>query len=214
MNDETSPDINKDEAAAPGVDATKDATEETSETSAPSQDDPIDAEIKRNETNTQKRSKKEKLLYTKKRVEEQLAEFGDDEEEDNDEADDSTPLTKGDLKKFNVESARKKSVDLVSSIQDEKERKLTLQYLERIVPSGDAEEDVRLARLAVNSVRNGMVIEEIARKEAIVTKSHASAPGNPAPSPDAVFEPTEQEASLMRPPFNLTKEDILKARGQ
>jgi len=211
MNEEKNPDIKNEEADAPGADAPKD--EDNS--SAPSQnEDPIDAELKRNESNTQKRSKKDKLLYTKKRVEEQLAELGVEDEDTDDDADDAAPLTRGDLKKFNVESARKKSVDIASSIQDEKERKLTLQYLERIVPSGDAEEDVRLARLAVNSVRNGMVIEEIARKEAIKINQHDSAPGNPAPSPEGVFEPSPQEASLMRPPFNLTKEDILKARGE
>ncbi len=109
------------------------------------------------------------------------------------------------------ERGQKTALQLAEEITDPHERELTKKYLtERIKPSGDPHEDLRFARLAVNSVKNAQVAEEIARggKPA----AHTAAPGAPARQTPPEAELTADELAFTRPPFNLSKEEIIAKR--
>jgi len=122
-----------------------------------------------------------------------------------------TPVTVGMLEDMRKEAASKTAFDLAESIEDTNERELTKSYLERIKPSGDAQEDLRFARLAVNSVKNGQIVEEVARRE--VPRSFGSGAGAPPPV-ERSQELTPQEMQFMQKPFNLTKEEIIAKRSK
>lgn len=156
-----------------------------------------------------KLGKRERLEFAKKKIEEQLKnDFGGEYTPDED---DDTPVTKGELKKLEQEKAKKTALQIAESIEDETERELTKHYLEnRIVPSEDPEDDVKLARVAVNAVKNAQIAEELARKGS--GKAHASAPGAPAMQSGGVFEPTPEELVFMNPPYSLSKEMIIANR--
>lgn len=109
------------------------------------------------------------------------------------------------------ERGQKTALQLADEIADPHEREQTKTYLQnRIVPSGDPYEDLRFARLAVNSVKSGQIVEELARGGRPAT--HAAAPGAPAPVAPKEPELTAEELAFMRPPFNLSKEQILSKR--
>lgn len=109
------------------------------------------------------------------------------------------------------ERGQKTALELANEIADPHERELTKTYLQnRIVPSGDPHEDLRFARLAVNSVKSGQIAEELARGGKPV--AHASAPGAPAPVTPKEQELTAEELAFTRAPFNLSKEEILAKR--
>lgn len=126
--------------------------------------------------------------------------------------DDSKPATLGDLRRLEQERAAKTALDMADEIEDENERNLTKEYLGRIKPSGNPAEDLKFARHAVNSVKSGKILEEVARRG--VPSNHSSGSGGPAPAggDDGTFVPTAQEAGLMKPPFNLSKEAVIAAR--
>jgi hypothetical protein len=172
------------------------------ETPAPSQEkDPVKEELERIENG--QRSKKEKLLYTKKRVEEQLAALGDDE------VDENRPLTVKDLRTFQAVEAQETAKTLAAEIMDDNERKLVLHHLENTIkPSGDAQTDLRNARLIVNSVKNGQLAEEAAR--AAKARTAPSAPGAPPKGPDAKPELSKEDEAVMKG-FGLTQEEALAA---
>lgn len=176
----------------------------------PSQN-PLQVELDKIEKHKSGRSKREKLEYTKQRIEQQLAELGGDDEPTVPTVDKNAPLTIGAYEQIQREKENTRAVDLAENIQDEIERKLTIHYLENTIrPSGNAETDLGLARAIVNAKRNGQIAEEVARMSQ--PNNFSSAPGNPGKPLAEVFEPTAEEASMMRPPFNLTKEDVIKAR--
>lgn len=155
------------------------------------------------------RSKREKLLYTKTRVEEQLEELDKEEGIDSDE--DDKPVTVGMLKKLQTETATKTALQLADEITDETERELTKYHIENTIrPTGDPRKDLELAAIHVNAVKNRQIVEEITRK-GDPSKIHSSGGHNPKDG-KVEEELTEQELSFMRPPFNLTKAEILKAR--
>ena len=70
---------------------------------------------------------------------------------------------------------------------------------------------IKLATAAVNSLKNSQIAEETERKKN--PKNHQDGPGAPA-KPETSFTPTAEEAIFMSPPYNMTKEDIIKARGK
>lgn len=178
----------------------------------PSQPHPLQSELDKIENQKSGRTKREKLEYTKKRIEQQLRELdGDDDTVVPLEVDKSKPLTFADYERLQHERENTRAVDLAENIQDEVERKLTIHYLENTIkPSGNAEVDLANARAIVNAKRNGQIAEEVSRM--VRPASFAASPGAPAKPQDEIFEPTAEEAFMMRAPFNLTKEDVLRAR--
>lgn len=169
------------------------------------QEDPLKTEFEK--TLGAKRTKEEKLLYTKKRIEEQLEELGIEPEEEDE---DSKPLTLGMLKRINQETVVKTALDLTDDIPNEMERQLVRYHLENTIKSsGNPKKDLELAQGLVNSVKNQQILEETLRKPNAAT--HTSGGGAPAKKTQAV-EFTEQEQLFMRPPFNLTKEQVIASR--
>lgn len=173
------------------------------------QDDPVKKELEK--VKKDKLTKKERLEHAKKKIEGQLADLEKEEKGVPSETiDEDEPLTVGKLKELQKGESKKTALELADAIEDENERQLAKHYLEtRIIPSGNPEEDVRLARAAVNAVKNARIAEEALRKGK--SRSVPSAPGAPARN-DPVFTPTPQEAVFMGPPYNLTKDDIIAAR--
>lgn len=190
-------------------------TTETEITKDPSQETPIEKEIKR-EQEKQQRTEAEKAEFTLKKNAERARELGLDpaavlglaakEPENGDDA----PATIGAVKSLLAEKAKDTAFELADEIEDEHVRELTKLNLKRIIPSGDPREDLRLARLAAESAKNEKVLEEVGR--AGKPKSHVSSAGAPAKTTETEVELTASEQQFLRPPFNLTKEQIIKAR--
>lgn len=205
MNEHTQAEIKEEVSPAETV-----VEESERETSEPSQS-PIKKEL---DKARQPRSKREKLLYTKKRIDEQLAELDDEDGTTQTpiDEDENKPVTVGMLKARERDIAKRTALSLADDIEDDDERELTKHYLQtRIVPSGNPKEDLRLARAAVNSLKNEQIVAETTRRRS-VARTSSSGSGAPALPPEDVFTPTSDEAALMRPPFSLTVDDIKKAR--
>lgn len=125
---------------------------------------------------------------------------------------DDKPVTVGMLRKLQQEGAARSAIQLAEEIQTESERELVKWHLANTIKStGNPSEDLKLARAIVNSVKNGKITEEVIRKDK--PKSHSSGSGAPAKDNNEVKgELTPQETLFMKPPFNMSKEAILKAR--
>lgn len=198
------------ENADKGKEVVPAATEKTTE---PTQtDNPIEKELEKVSKKGKGRTRKEKLIYTKNRIERELSELDEEEgvEPSVEEVDENAPVTVGMLKKIEAEKATKTAISLADDIEDEHERELVIHHLNNTIKStGNPTEDLKLARTLVNSVKNSQILEEAARKG---EGRNSSKPGAPAKPSEGIFEPTAEEAALMRPPFSLTKEEVLKAR--
>ncbi len=155
------------------------------------------------------RTKAEKLIYTKKRVDEQLKELGIEDEPLEDE--DAKPMTVGDFKRMQAQTAQKTALQLADEVSNETERELLKYHLENTIRStGNPTEDLKLAQGLVNSVKNQQILEETLRKPAPRT----SGGGSGAPAREIKQEEfSEQELIYMKAPFNLTKQQILDARS-
>lgn len=167
----------------------------------------------------QPRSKKEKLLFTQKRVNEQLAELGEGDEpvfeddEEPEEEDDNKPVTVGMLKKMQKQEATKTALQLAQDIADPSERELTIFHIKNTIrPTGNPQKDLELAQVHVNAVKNTQILNEITRKPIVRTQG-GNGGGNPQ-NGKVEEELTAKELAFMRPPFNLTKAEILQARKQ
>lgn len=190
--------------------ATNQAAEETA------QQDPLKKELEKVQ-NTGK-TEAEKAQFSLKKNAERVRELGGDpasilgiKSEVKEETDDDKPLTRGEYKKLLASQSAKTALQLADEIQDTPERELVKHYLEnRIVPSGNPQEDIRDARRMVNSIKNEQIIQEQARRTS--SKNHSSASGAPLRTTQAEPELTPSEILFMRPPFKMTKEEILKAR--
>lgn len=148
-------------------------------------------------------TKRERLEFTKAKIEQQLEELENEE-------DDTRPLTLGDFKKMQQEKVKETALELATAIEDQAERDEVTSILEsRIVPSGDANADLKLARDMVNARKNAQLAEDMARGQR--PNAHVSRPGAPGYTPDA-FVPTAEEVTFMNAPYNLTKEQIIEAR--
>lgn len=181
------------------------ATEEETDKTATEQD-PLKTELEK--VQTKGRTKAEKLLYTKKRIDDQLKELGIEEPKET-EDEDSKPMTVGDFKKLQAQSATKTALQLVEEVSNETERELLKYHLENTIRStGNPKEDFNLAQSLVNSVKNSQIIEETLRKPNTKTSSGGGAPAKN----EKQVEFTAEELSYMKPPWNLSKEDILKSR--
>jgi hypothetical protein len=178
---------------------------------------PLEQEIARETKRSEGRSEAEKAAFSLKKNLERAKELGVDVDEvlgvkttptHATTLDKDAPLTVGMYEQMQKESARKSAIELAGTIADQYERDLTISYLKtRIVPSGDAHEDLRFARLAVNSVKNGQIVEEISRQT--TAKTFSSKPGAPI-KPDAKtpeLTPQEQQFTKI-----LSPEEIVKLR--
>lgn len=187
---------------AEDIEETVDETEETID------EDPLKLEL--DKVQKKGRTKVEKLLYTKKRVENELKELGIDDDPIGEDEEDR-PLTVREFKKIQEQSATKSALDLVGGVQNEVERELLTYHLENTIKSsGNPQEDFDLARTLVNAVKNKQIMEEANRKPN--AKTHSSASGAPPKKNAPQDELTSEELSFMKPPFSLTKEQILAAR--
>lgn len=164
-------------------------------------------------------SEKEKAAFSLKKTAERLQELGGDPTEVlgikpqykiDPQVSDETPMTVGTFREIQKQDAKKTALDLAEQIEDEGERTRVKEILTRLAPSGDAHADLKLARGTVNADKNTQIIEEITRKTD--TTKHVTSPGAGGKPPEAHFEPSAEEAVMMRPPYNLTKEEIIKAR--
>lgn len=179
------------------------------EEQAPSQD-PIEKELAKVHEKKTKMTRAERLRFEQSKIAEQLRDLGEEGETPSS-TDDSAPVTIGMLKEREKDQAQKTALHMAEEIADEKERELTIVYLkERVRPSGNPTEDLRLAKQMVNAVKNQQILEEIARKGTANARPTGS--GAPAPTPDGMFEPDANEAMLMKPPYNLSKEQVIEAR--
>lgn len=182
--------------------------EETAPTAVePSQEkDPIQEELDRLEDKKPKRTRLETLAYNRDRLDKELAEerkkLGITDEDDR-------PLTRGDLKVIQQESAQETAFKLADEITDDAEKKLVKYHLENTIkPSGDASTDLRNARLIVNSVKNGQIAEEAVRS--VKARTSGSSSGAPAKEKQ-VNELTTDEKKMMSG-FGLTEEQVIAAR--
>lgn len=180
---------------------------EKEEKVVPPEQDPLKVELE----NIQKpsRTKKEKLLFSKERIEQQLAELGEDGGSELDE--DDKPVTVGMLKKIQTETAIKSALQLADEIPNETERELAKYHIENTIrPTGDPKKDLALAMVHVTAIKNKQILEEVARKAE--PKRHTSDGGSNPRDGKVEEELTVDEIPFTKPPFNMSKADILKAR--
>ncbi len=148
-------------------------------------------------------TKRERLEYQRSKIDQELDSLDEGE-------DDNRPLTVGEFKKLQQQQAKATALDLADSINDEDERAEVKTILEsRLVPSGNADADLKEARAIANARKNAQLAEEALRKQN--PKRDSSGSGAPRKGSEEVFEPTPAELNMMQG-FGLTKEDVLKAR--
>ena len=167
----------------------------------------------------EKRTEAEKAAFSLKKNAERARELGVDVEsvlgvkthiETNADDEDNKPVTVGMLRDIQKKDAQKTSLQMAEDIADEETRNNVKAYLsDRIKPSGDAEADFRLALAAASAEKNKQVLAEINRYG---TPKRTAAGGSMAAHIEEEFTPTAEEARLMQPPYNLSKEKIVAAR--
>lgn len=174
--------------------------------------DPLKTELEKVQKKEGGRTKREKLIFTKKRLDKQLAELDEEEGIEEPEDDDDAPVTVRMLKDMQKKTTVKTALDLADEIDAETERELVKYHIQNTIKStGNPKEDLKLARAIVNNSKNEKVIEELQRKPG--TKNHSGGSGGPAKPAEQEPEYTAEEQAFMRPPFNMSKDQILKARG-
>lgn len=195
-------------------------TEETPATategaeSTATEQDPLKEELEKVQQKTAtKRTKKEKLEFTRDRVLKELADLDGGEgtpPAPAPEDDDDTPLTRGDLRKMQEAATTKTALQLAEDITNETERELVKYHIDNTIkPSGDPATDLKIARSIVNAVKNEQILKQAALKpEAQTHSSDGGAPARHEPE----IQLTPEEIPFSRPPFNLTKADILAKR--
>jgi len=184
----------------------------TPEPSQETPESPLDQELARD---TKQRTPAEKAAFALKKNAESAAALGLDPAEVlglNNKA----PEAPGDdivpewFKKFQQQEQSKTAEELADAIEDPKERELVKQKLATVITSGSPEERIRVARGFVNAVKTGQIAEELGR--AGTPRSFGSGAGAPPGTTQKEPEFSELEQSYMRPPFSLTKEQVLAAR--
>lgn len=138
----------------------------------------------------------------------------DDDLDDEDDLDDdpSRPVTFGDLQRIEARKASQTALQMASAIEDVQSRQAVLTALGRVVPSGDPAKDYREAIAIANIDKNSKILEELGRRP--IAAQHQSGAGAPPRKEEGEFVPTAEEARYMKPPFNLSKKDILSSRPQ
>lgn len=184
-------------------------------TQEPSQT-PVQAELEREKGKTV-RTEAEKAAFALQKNAERAKELGIDPAEvlglKRTQEPVGTVVTVEMLEAREKEKAHKSALQMAEEISDEHERELTKNYLKnRIVPSGDPNEDLRFARLAVNSVKSGQIAEELARGG--TARTHVSGAGAPPKQVNKEPELDATELAFTRPPWNMTKAQIIAKRPQ
>lgn len=173
---------------------------------------PVVTELEKEQKRNQ-RSEKEKAEYSLKMNAKRLQDLGGNPtevlgiREASQEEDSDVPDW---YRKEKAKEAQRTALELADDIPDDADKNLVKEYLsKRIVPSGNAQDDFRLALSAVMSLKNKQVIEEIARR----TPPRVVAAGGSQPvKVEDQFAPTQEESIMMQPPYNVSKEKILEAR--
>lgn len=171
--------------------------------------------LSQNERTPEEQKRLDKMKRKRAIIDRQLRDAGELEEDDLDLDDDdelNRPVTFGDLQRIEREKATQTAVQMADEIEDSAAKKAVKDALARVVPSGDPQKDYRDAIAIASRDKNNKILEELGRK--VIPNQHQSGSGAPPRRADAEFTPTAEEAHFMKPPFNLTKEDILKARPQ
>lgn len=159
-----------------------------------------------------KKTQKEKLIYTKNRIEQQLKELDPDAENLESDEDDDKPITRKELKELQARNVTKSALQLADEIENETERELVKHYLNnKIRSSGNPQEDVSDARALANKVKNAK-IAEMANQRPGAVRTSSQGGGMPYVAPEEELSP--QEVRMMKAPWNLTKKAILDARKQ
>jgi len=127
---------------------------------------------------------------------------------------DDKPVTRKELEELLLKSqqaqATKSAEQLAGEIENESERELTLYHIQNTIRStGDAKEDLKLARALTNSVRNSQILEEQARKPEAKSHSSSTSGGTTTSEPTVVL--TSEEQAYLNTGL-ITKEEILLAR--
>jgi hypothetical protein len=186
---------------------TSDAAKETE--NVPEQN-PLKAELEKVKNKEGGKTELEKAIFKKNQIEARIKELKGDTEEEVESDDDDAPVTVGMLKKIQQETAAKTALQLTNDIADETERELTKYHLQNSIKStGNPAEDLNLARAIVNAAKNKQILEEIARKPP--AKTFSSSSGAPA-NINVEQELSPEEIQFTKPPFNMSKAEILKAR--
>jgi len=177
----------------------------------PDEQNPLKKELEKVQNKGEGRTKKEKLLYTKQRLEEQLRELEGEESNDLDgDEDDDTPVTKGMLREMQAKNVVKTALDLTEDIADATEKALVQYHIKNTIrTTGNPAEDLKLARAIVNSVKNSQIAEEAVRKGE--AKQHSNGSGGEGRK-EKSLELSAEEIPFTRAPFNMTKEQIIAAR--
>lgn len=197
------------------VDSTSETTTDTTEQSETIEQDPLKIELEKVRGG---RTEEEKAEYTFKKQAERLQSLGKNpadilgikKEATEDIDEDDQPMTRGEFKRMQQDSASKTAIQLANDISNETERELAKWHLDNTIKStGNPTKDLELAMNQVNAIKNKQVLEEIQRKNP--AKTFSSGSSAPAKQTEQDIELTSEEITLMR--FGgLTKEDVIKAR--
>lgn len=166
--------------------------------------------------------KKDKLLRKKHFIERDLKTLGGDVEDDDDEDldddadldDPNTPLTIGVQKRLDARKAKQTLIAIIGEVEDADEKAAIEEALKSISPTliaQNPQQAFEAARAIANGSRNTKIIGEANRGGTGITRPRGA--GSP-PRHEGAFEPTAEEAQYMRAPWNLTKEQIIAARGK
>lgn len=142
-------------------------------------------------------------------------ELGEDDDEDDDEMDlddPDRPVTFGDLQRIERQKASQTAMEMAMAITDSIAREAVKSALGRVQPSGNPQQDFTDAVAIANRDKNNKILEELARRPN-PAQHHSGAGAGPAKA-EPEFAPSDLEAQYMRPPFNLSKKEILEARAK
>jgi hypothetical protein len=166
-----------------------------------------------------KRTEEEKAKFTVEKIYEKFPHLRDGVAtviEHNDTVDDDDrPLTRAEFKKWQEQvvekQAEKSALELAEAIPNRVEREMVKFHIENTIrPSGNAQQDLAVAKSLVSAKRNEIALKEQARKG--VVKTTPSSTSAPAKQEDNT-QLTAEEQKFVSAGL-LTKEDIIKARGK
>lgn len=166
------------------------------------------------------KTEKEKAEFTLRKNAERLAQLGGNPADAlnirptinlDSELDDDKPLTVKDFRELQKKDAHKTSLQLAEELPESERDEVVTLLQDNIIPSGDAEKDLRIARAAVNATHNAQIAEHISNRVAPKT---TAAGGSSNAVVTEEFVPTAEESVFMRPPYNTPKEKIIAARNK
>lgn len=164
------------------------------------------------------KTEKEKAEFSLRKNAERLAELGGNPAETlnirpqitlDADLDDNKPLTVKDFRELQKKDAHKTALQLADELPDNERDEVKALLESRIVPSGNADDDLRLARAAVNATHNAQIAAHISQRFA---PKQTAAGGSSDAHIESDFTPTPEEAQFMKAPYNVPKEKILAAR--